>query len=114
MARPRKHDKHLPQRVHFKHGAYYYVKGGIWTRIGTDLNAALAEYARIMDAPKGGMSKLVDRVLTHIEPKLAKSTVEQYRIASRRVKDAFFEFAPHQVMPKHVAALKMDMADTPN
>src|SRR5690606_20331182 len=24
------------------------------------------------------------------------------------------EFAPHQVMPKHVAALKLDMSDTPN
>ncbi|NYT81390.1 tyrosine-type recombinase/integrase [Alcaligenaceae bacterium] len=114
MARPRKHDKHLPRCVHHKHGAYYYVKGGTWTRIGTDLNAALAEYARLVEAPKGGMSALVDKVLRHIEPKLAKSTIEQYRIAARRVKDTFFEFAPHQVMPKHVAALKMDMADTPN
>lgn len=114
MGRPRKADKHLPPCVYEKHGAYYYVKAGVWKRIGSDLTSALAEYARIVDAPKGGMTALVNKVLIHIEPKLAKSTVSQYRAAARRISEAFSEFAPHQIHSRHVAALKMDMADTPN
>lgn len=114
MARPRKHNKHLPPCVYEKHGAFWYVKGGKWTRLGTDLTEALAEYARLVESPKGGMSALVRKVLLHIEPNLAKNTVQQYRYAANRAEEAFAEFAPHQVLPKHIAALKMDMADTPN
>jgi len=114
MGRPRKSDKHLPPCVYEKHGAYYYVKGGRWTRLAADLPTALAEYARRFDNPKGGMPDLVERVLTYIEPNLSKNTVSQYRIAAARVKEAMGEFAPHQVLPRHVAALKADMANTPN
>lgn len=114
MGRPRKSDKHLPPCVYEKHGAYYHVKGGKWTRLGTDLPAALAEYARRFDNPKGGMPDLVERVLAHISPNLSKNTISQYKIAAARIKEAMGEFAPNQVMPRHVAALKADMAATPN
>ncbi|WP_348995566.1 tyrosine-type recombinase/integrase [Achromobacter sp. HNDS-1] len=60
------------------------------------------------------MPELVEKVLTHVSPKLSKNTIHQYKIAAARIKDAFAEFAPDQIRPKHVAALKMDMADTPN
>ena len=33
MTRLRKHDTGLPPCVYFKHGAYYLVKGGVWTRL---------------------------------------------------------------------------------
>lgn len=114
MARPRKSDKHLPPCVYDKHGAYYYVKGGKWTRLGADLTTALAEYAKRFEKPKGGMPDLVERVLTHLQPKLAKNTMLQYRIAADRINEALGDFAPHQVLPRHVAALKLDMAETPN
>lgn len=114
MGRPRKSDKHLPPCVYEKHGAYYYVKAGKWTRLAADLPAALAEYARRFDNPRGGMPELVEKVLTHISPKLSKNTVDQYKIAAARIKETFAEFAPDQIRPKHVAALKMDMANTPN
>ncbi|KAB1444157.1 tyrosine-type recombinase/integrase [Bordetella bronchiseptica] len=114
MGRPRKSDKHLPPCVYEKHGAYYYVKGGKWARLAADLPTALAEYARRFDNPRGGMADLVEKVLTHVSPKLSPNTIQQYKIAAARIKDAFAEFAPDQVRPKHVAALKVDMADTPN
>lgn len=114
MGRPRKSDKHLPPCVYEKHGAYYYVKAGKWTRLAADRPTALAEYARRFDNPRGGMPELVEKVLTHISPKLSKNTIHQYKIAAARIKDAFAEFAPDQIRPKHVASLKMDMADTPN
>lgn len=114
MGRPRKSDKHLPQCVYEKHGAYWYVKANKWTRLGADLPSALAEYARRFDNPKGGMAELVERVLTHVTPTLAKNTVHQYKIAAARIKEAYGEFAPNQIRPKHVAALKVDYADAPN
>jgi integrase len=114
MARPRKTDKHLPPCVYFKNGAYWLVKKNKWTRLGDDLTDALAEYAKGYETRQGGMPDLVDRVMEHLEPKLAKNTMSQYRIAAKRIKEAMGDFAPNQVLPKHVAALKMDMSDTPN
>jgi integrase len=114
MGRPRKSDKHLPPCVYEKHGAFYHVKEGRWTRLGSDLSQALAEYARRFDNPKGGMPELVERVLAHIAPNLAKNTNSQYKIAGARIKEALGEFAPHQVLPRHVAAVKADMSSTPN
>lgn len=34
MARPRKLRTDLPECVYFRSGAYYYVTGGVWTRLG--------------------------------------------------------------------------------
>jgi len=114
MGRRRKSDNHLPPCVYHKHGAYWYVKAGKWTRLSEDLGAAMAEYARRFDRPQGGMADLMERVLTHISPRLSSNTISQYRAAMRRINESMVEFAPRQVMPKHVAALKADMASTPN
>jgi len=112
--RPRKKDRHLPACMHFKHGAYYYVKGGRWERLSADYAIALQEYALRRAAPSGGMAELIDKVLAHIEPTLAPSTVKQYKVAAAKLKTILVEFAPEQVRPKHVAAIKVSMADTPN
>ncbi len=113
--RPRKTDRHLPACMYFKHGAYYLVRKGKWQRLDTDYQAALMKYAKQFDsAGLGGMSKLVDDALKYMAPKLSDNTVMQYKAAAARAKAAFAEFEPHQVLPKHVAALKIHMADTPN
>jgi integrase len=57
---------------------------------------------------------LIDRVLAQISPKLAPSTVEQYTAAARYLKGALAEFEPSQVLPRHVAAIKVDLRETPN
>lgn len=99
-----------------KHGAYYYVKAGKWTRLAKDLPGALQAYANLLEASdKGrGMVELIDRVLTHIEPNLKPNTIAQYRIAARKLKPILLEFAPEQVLPRHIAEIKMHFADTPN
>lgn len=112
--RPRKHDRHLPACMYLRHGAYWYVKRGKWTRLGTDYGAALQEYASLVQAPRGGMPELIDKVLAEIEPTLAASTVSQYRLAAARLKEMFAEFAPEQVKPRHVAEVKVALSDTPN
>lgn len=114
MNRPRKKDKHLPACVYFKHGTHWYVKRGTWTNIGKTISAALAEYARIVETPKGGMADLIDRVMDVHLKTVSENTKLQYVIAARALKNTFREFAPDQVRGKHVAAMKLAGADTPN
>ena len=115
MNRPRKKDRHLPARMYFRHGRHWYVESGRWRALAVNYATALAEYARIVDQPKGGgMPALIDRVLEHIKPTLATSTAAQYDIAGRKLKAALLEFAPEQVKSKHVAAIKVHHAKTPN
>lgn len=109
MNRPRMKDKHLPRGVYLRHGAYFHVRKGRWENIGKDLRTALARYAANMEEPVGGMPDLIDAALSHISHSLAKNTQKAYKSASRRLKIAFAEFAPDQVKPKHVAALKASM-----
>ncbi|WP_017521215.1 tyrosine-type recombinase/integrase [Pseudomonas nitroreducens] len=115
--RPRKKDRHLPACMYHKHGAYYLVRKGKWERLGEDYQASLLEYARkTSQANTGGMAALVDKALKHHVKikKLAPNTVTQYEIAAERLKDIFAEFEPEQVLPKHIAAVKVDLAGTPN
>ncbi|MCY1346661.1 Tyrosine recombinase XerC [compost metagenome] len=115
--RPRKKDRHLPACMYHKHGAYYLVRKGKWERLGEDYQASLLEYARKTCQPsQGGMAALIDKALKHHVKirKLAANTVAQYEAAAERLKDIFAEFEPHEVKPKHIAAVKMDLAGTPN
>lgn len=113
MNRPRKKDRHLPACVYQKHGAFYYVKAGKWTKIGDTLPAALTEYARLVE-PKveGGMDPLLNRWLGQIEVK--PNTYAQYRLAVDRLKVEMSEFTPAQVRPSTVAQLLDHHRATPN
>lgn len=114
MNRPRKTDKHLPQCVYLKHGAYYLVKAGKWTRLGTELGAALTEYARhVSDTDAGTMPKLIERVYLHHTPKLAKETRNSYRTSADTLKRKLAQFSPDQVKSRHVAEIRDSMAATP-
>jgi integrase len=114
VSRPRRRDRHLPPCVYQQHGAYWLVRAGKWTRLGTTLTTALEEYARLHEAPQGGMVPLIERVLAKVGQKLAPSTRAQYRIAARRLQKILAEFAPEQVKPRHVAQIKASMVATPN
>lgn len=118
MNRPRKKDRHLPKCVYPKHGAYWHVKGGKWTRLPAQgpstLKAAMEAYAAIFETPKGGMPSLIDEALVHIKRSVKPSTAKQYDIAAKKLKKQLVEFAAEQVMPKHIAQLKISMAGTPN
>lgn len=114
MARPRKTDRHLPQCVYFRSGAYFYVKGGKWIRLAKDLPEALKAYGSLITEPSSGMTALIDKVVAGMKGKVSDSTHSQYCTAARQLKSRLIEFAPDQVKPRHVAAIKMDMASTPN
>ena len=112
--RPRKKDRHLPQCVHHRHGAYYLVKQGKWERLGADLSSALAEYGRRLEPAKGALATLIDDALATFKPSLAPATWAQYQVAARKLKHMLGEFAPQQVKPKAVAQVKRQLAQTPN
>lgn len=116
MGRPRKHDRDLPPRMYRRHGAYWYVRAGKWTRLGRDLRAALMEYARLSTGPAGAgsMPELIDRALPHLLHGVKPNTAAQYRRAAGRLKVIFAEFRPDEVRPRDVAAVKAHYADTPN
>lgn len=110
--RPRKHNRNLPPCVYLRHGAYYFVKAGKWTRLGTELPSALTEYARLHQQPKGGMSALIEEALPHILKGKADATVKQYKVAARKLQEILAEFAPTQVTPRDVAQIRRSMSDT--
>ena len=113
--RPRKKDRHLPACMYQRGPSYYYVKNGNWTNLGKDYPAALLQYAKLTDTDaQGGMAGLIDEALNHVTPRLAANTVLQYRAAGERLKTMLAEFEPQQVLPRHVAAIKLHLADTPN
>jgi len=103
--RPRKADRHLPSCVFEKHGAFYYIKKGKWTRLGGDLHTALVEYARIVALPENGMGALIDKALPSITAKVSESTRKQYLFSARRLQSIFAEFRADQV--KHGDIVRM-------
>lgn len=112
--RQRKINKHLPPCVYLRGKTYYHVKAGKWTPLGHDLQSALAEYARHQEGIKGGMAALIREAMPHITKRVSKATAAQYAGACRRLEDIFAEFAPNQVLPKHVAQMRRALASTPN
>lgn len=113
--RPRKTNRHLPACMYQKHGAYYLVRKGKWERLDSDYQLALIAYAkRFGVSGAGGMGDLIDEALKHMAKKLKPNTIKQYEAAAARLKDYLAEFEPREVLPRHVAALKNYMEDTPN
>lgn len=113
--RPRKKDRHLPPCMYMKHGAYYLVRKGRWERLDGEYQGALLAYAQIMGSNgQGAMPKLIDDALNAMRKRLSANTIKQYEAAAERLKNHLAEFEPRQVLPRHVAALKLHMADTPN
>ena len=111
--RHRRKDRHLPACVYQKHGAYYYVKGGKWNRLGTDLRTALQEYARITTT-RAGMNKIIDRVIDDAKSRVKPRTLAQYEQVAATLKEVFKEFSPDQVKPEHVFQLMDHHRATPN
>lgn len=100
--------------MQFKHGAYYFVKRGVWERLAADYPAALVEYGKRVSAPSGGMEALIDAAMVVIKRKVARSTGKQYDTAARILKRKLRLFAPRQVLPRHIAQVKLDLAAKPN
>lgn len=109
--RPRKKDRHLPRCVYHRHGAYWLVKNGKWTRLGKTLPRDLEQ--RVL-APRTAIGELIDAALASIAPGLSAGTRKNYRTAAEKLKDAFAEFEPAQIQPADVWEFRDGNAATPN
>jgi integrase len=114
MARPRKHNRHLPQGMYHKHGAYYLVRGGKWIRLGTELPAAMQEYTRYIQRPTNGVSQLLDRFLEDAQNRVKARTLDQYQRVAEVLRKVFQEFEVHQVEPRHIYQFMDHHRATPN
>lgn len=96
--------------MYLKHGRYYHVVEGKWHPLSKDYAEALAQYAR--RTTKGsGISALIERYIE--ESDLKPNTLKQYRQVAGKIKEAFIEFNPDQVKPKHIAAFLNHHRKTP-
>jgi integrase len=115
MGRPRKKGLNLPQCVHEKHGALYYVKGGKWTFLGRGMVAGLRAYAERFEAPPHGLDGLIDRTLESLRPSIAPNTLRQYQSVSKRLKHLLREFShPREVSSGDIVDMRKGMYDTPS
>jgi integrase len=120
MNRPRKKDTHLPRCVYHRNNAYYFVRGGKWTRLGKTLKEALNRYAGLYEAKTGTMPALIAEALPSIyagqndgKP-LKSNTTKQYDIAARKLAKALAEFEPQEVTQGDVNKMMREWRDTPN
>ncbi|WP_181919209.1 hypothetical protein [Alkalilimnicola ehrlichii] len=105
MGRPRTKNKHLPPRVYFKHGAYYYVdRAGQWHRLGANLPDAMAEWAKLVEAPVTAtrMQSLFDRYMLEIAPRKAPRTYKDNKSEIKALRVFFGDMKPEDVEPRHV------------
>ena len=112
--RRRKTDTHLPRCVYQKHGAFWYVKEGKWTRLHKNLPEALTAYARLIQGAGNGMTDLIERAHPSIIRGKADNTVKQYNQARDTLKEILKHFSYDQVKPKDIAAIKEHYDDRPN
>jgi len=111
--RPRKKDRHLPPCVYLKHGSYWLVRGGKWTRLGKDLPTALQAYGKAYTRPTGSMPALIAQALA-AHPKVAHATRKQYELAGRQLSEVFAEFLPEQITHRDIVEFRIAMFDRPN
>ena len=105
MGRNRKRDQHLPPRVYFLHGAYYFFeKNGPAHHLGRDLPAALLEYGKLMELPDKAksMHHLFDRYMAEVAPKKAERTYKDHQKHILPLRAFFGQMRADDVRPQHI------------
>lgn len=107
MGRPRKQNRHLPQRMMQRRGAYYYVVRGEWRPLGRDYGEALRLWAEWEgeDRPKG--STVADAIAYYLiakTPELSPKTLESYRTSQAKLVERFGSTRLEALRPENVTA----------
>ena len=105
MARPRKHNKHLPRAMQLRRGKYYFVDpAGKWHPLGPDYGAALIAYAGFVGSrPK--VTTVRDAVSHYLESsanRLRPATIEGYRRSAENLAAVFGHMGLDELQPEHV------------
>lgn len=92
MGRKRKHFKHLPVGVTFRHGSYYLRRDGKWTNLGPDLSNALHRYAaRHIQPDRPTFDALIKRfeVAALVPDRYKPNTIRSYRCWLKPIQRVF-------------------------
>lgn len=106
MGRKRLRDRHLPERVYCRHGAYYLVPRGSskWIRLGgtmAEMYRALADM-EIEQQTILLMGELFDRYLREVVPEKAPATQKSNQNSMQFLRPFFGHMAVHEVATQHV------------
>jgi integrase len=102
MGRKRKIRKELPERVYFKHNAYYfYPTGGKWTRLSKDFPTAMTKWAEIVGEQKNAnkMGDIMDRYMSEVAPTMAEKTYKNNLGEIKPLKIFFGDMSPQKIKP---------------
>lgn len=104
MGRKRKHRKDLPERLYFRHGAYYFVTtNGEWIWLGRDTNSALRRYTDFSSDPvPGHMAGIMDRYMLEWAIKKAPRTIKNNEREIIPLKKVFGHMEPHEITPTYI------------
>lgn len=100
MGRRRKIRKELPERVYFKHGAYYFVTPeGKWVRLDSDFRKAVARWAEIVEKPSSlrSMGDVIDRYMLEVAPLKAPKTYKDNLKQVTLLREVFGHMIPAKI-----------------
>jgi integrase len=105
VGRKRKTNRHLPERVYLRHGAYYFVSSaGLWKRLGKEYAEALRAYAAllILGEPVVTVNQLITRYaneeLTLKSEKTRKGRLQEFK----NLRKVFGHMEPNEIESHHV------------
>lgn len=106
MGRKRLHDKHLPRRLVFRHGAYYFRHAdGHWERLGQDYGDALRTWADRTGSDSKStvrtMADAFDRYMREVMPAKSPRSQQNNRQQFIRLRKAFGDMRPQDLKPVH-------------
>lgn len=105
VGRTRKKDKHLPQRVYHRRGAYYFVDlAGKWHPLGKDYPGALRNLAILLarDAPTDTIEQLIGKYEAEVLPQKAKKTRQGRLQEFKPIREVFGQMRAEDIEPHHV------------
>jgi hypothetical protein len=105
VGRKRTKNRHLPQRVYQKHGAFYFVdRKNKWHKLATNYTDALVALARLLEAsaPTGIMDHIFARYEAEELPKKALATRQSRLKEFKSLRPVFGHMAAAEIMPSDV------------
>ena len=103
MARPRKLHKHLPAKMRFRHGAFYYA-GPPWVHLGREYGEALKRYAELVGKRETvtTVKQALDSYLAYSATRLRAITLVNYQFNAKRLLPVFGHMPLNEVKAAHV------------
>jgi integrase len=106
VGQKRKRDKHLPRRVTFEHGAYYFrLPNHRRVRLGKTFAESMAAWAAMVEPEPGSirsMSELFGRYQLEVLPRKAQKTQRNQTYMFPILNAVFGKVAPSAIKPRHI------------